>query len=88
MWSIHPNQIRPIIEAFSPVPAEIEAALDILLAAQAADWAPIAHRGLLQDRASYRYHWHVLERAARTGRSLPEAARTAFFAGASSVAGR
>lgn len=80
MWSIHPNQIRPIVEAFAPVPAEIEAALDILLAAQAADWAPIAHRGLLQDRASYRYHWHVLERAARTGRSLPDAARSAFFA--------
>ena len=88
MWSIHPNQIRPIIEAFAPVPAEIEAALDILLAAQAADWAPIAHRGLLQDRASYRYHWHVLERAARTGRSLPEAARTAFFAGTAVAADR
>ncbi|WP_428424762.1 HpcH/HpaI aldolase/citrate lyase family protein [Methylibium sp.] len=87
MWSIHPNQIRPIIEAFAPVPAEIEAALDILLAAQAADWAPIAHRGLLQDRASYRYHWHVLERAARTGRSLPEPAHAAFFAEPSAAAG-
>jgi citrate lyase subunit beta/citryl-CoA lyase len=79
MWSIHPNQIRPIIEAFAPVAAEIDAALEILLAAQAADWGPTAYRGQLQDRASYRYHWHVLERAARTGQPLPAEAQAAFF---------
>lgn len=79
MWSIHPNQIRPILEAFAPDPDEVEVAAEILLAAQEADWGPIAHRGALQDRASYRYHWHVLERASRTGRVLPEAARAAFF---------
>lgn len=80
MWSIHPNQIRPIVAAFAPDDAEVDEALDILLAAQAADWAPIAHRGRLQDRASYRYHWHVLERAQRTGHPLPHPARAAFFA--------
>jgi len=79
MWSIHPNQIRPILAAFAPDPDEVEIAGEILLTAQEADWGPTAHRGALQDRASYRYHWHVLERASRTGRVLPEPVRAAFF---------
>src|SRR5574343_2041663 len=42
MWSIHPDQIRPIVEAFTPSAAEVEQATEILLAAQAAggDWTP------------------------------------------------
>jgi citrate lyase subunit beta/citryl-CoA lyase len=72
MWSIHPDQIRPIIEAFAPDAKEIETAAQILVAAQAADWAPISHGGKLEDRASYRYFWQVLERAHRTGRKLPD----------------
>jgi citrate lyase subunit beta / citryl-CoA lyase len=79
MWSIHPNQIKPIVEAFAPVTAEIDDAIEILHAAQAAQWAPIAHRGVLHDRASYRYYWHVLERAERTGQPLPAEAREDFF---------
>jgi citrate lyase subunit beta/citryl-CoA lyase len=83
MWSIHPAQIRPIVEAFSPRAAEIDQAIDILTSAQAAQWAPIQHRGVLHDRASYRYFWHVLERAHRTsladGPQLPAQVRQAFF---------
>lgn len=79
MWSIHPNQIKPIIEAFAPVTAEVDEAVEILTAAQGAQWAPIAHRGVLHDRASYRYYWHVLERAERTGQPLPGEARESFF---------
>ncbi|WP_130432851.1 HpcH/HpaI aldolase/citrate lyase family protein [Rivibacter subsaxonicus] len=79
MWSIHPLQIRPIIEAFAPVAAEIDDAIEILSAAQAAHWAPIAHHGVLHDRASYRYWWHVLERAERTGQPLPAELRMAWF---------
>jgi len=71
MWSIHPDQIRPILEAFAPQAKEIETAASVLVAAQAADWAPISHRGKLEDRASYRYYWQVLERAHRTGRKMP-----------------
>ena len=71
MWSIHPDQIEPIIEAFAPTAAEVDEALDILLAAQAAKWAPIRHRDTLHDRASYRYFWHLLQRAKRTDRHLP-----------------
>ncbi|MEX8505148.1 CoA ester lyase [Leptothrix ochracea] len=70
MWSIHPDQIRPIVAAFAPSTEEIQLAADILLAAQAAQWGPIRHRhgsqDQLHDRASYRYFWHVLERAHHT----------------------
>ncbi len=71
MWSIHPAQIRPILEAMAPDAAAIEVATEIVLAAQAADWAPISHHGQLHDRASYRFFWQVLERAHSTGRRLP-----------------
>ncbi len=72
MWSIHPDQIRPILEAFAPTVNEIEKATKIIAAAALADWAPISHEGKLEDRASYRYYWQVLERAHRTGRQLPQ----------------
>ncbi|MBX3620048.1 MAG: CoA ester lyase [Rhizobacter sp.] len=79
MWSIHPDQVRPIVEAFAPTVAETDQAIEILLAAQAAEWAPISHRDTLHDRASYRYFWHVLERARRTGQALPVEVELAFF---------
>ena len=72
MWSIHPAQIRPILEAMAPTEAEIERASDIILAARAAQWAPISHGGQLHDRASYRFFWQVLERAHQTGCGLSE----------------
>jgi len=71
MWSIHPAQIRPILEAMAPDAAAIELASDIVLAAYTAQWAPISHKGQLHDRASYRFFWQVLERAHSTGCSLP-----------------
>ncbi len=79
MWSIHPDQIRTIVEAFAPTTAEVDLAVEILLAAQAADWAPIRHRDTLHDRASYRYFWALLERAFRTGQPVPAEVRQAFF---------
>lgn len=79
MWSIHPDQIRPIVEAFAPAAEEIAEAAEVLLAAQAAQWGPTSFRDRLHDRASYRYFWTVLERAERTGRPLPAEARQAFF---------
>lgn len=80
MWSIHPDQIRPIVTAFSPAEAEIETALAIIDAAAAADWAPVQHQGRLHDRASYRYYWQVIERAHQTGHVLPETVRGWFLA--------
>jgi citrate lyase subunit beta / citryl-CoA lyase len=79
MWSIHPNQIRPIVEAFAPTAAEVDHAIEIIVAAQDAQWAPIRHRDALHDRASYRYYWQVLERAHRTGQPLPAIVRQRFF---------
>ena len=81
MWSIHPDQIRPILEAMAPSEAQIEQASEIIEAAIAANWAPISHAGQLHDRASYRFFWQLIERAHQTGRALPPAMQ-AFFAGA------
>ena len=71
MWSIHPDQIRPILAAFAPAANEVEQASRIVCAAHAADWAPISLDGHLHDRASYRYFWQVLVRAHQTAR-LPD----------------
>jgi citrate lyase subunit beta/citryl-CoA lyase len=83
MWSIHPNQIGPIVAAFAPGAAEVEQAIQIITAAQDASWAPIGHRDsgreTLHDRASYRYFWQVLERAHRTGQPLPHEALQRWF---------
>ncbi|MDB5946720.1 MAG: citrate lyase beta chain (Citrase beta chain)-like protein, partial [Ramlibacter sp.] len=78
MWSIHPDQIRPILAAFAPSEPEIDTASKMIVAAAAAQWAPISFDGKLQDRASYRYYWQVLERAHRTGRKLPAEVRGWF----------
>lgn len=86
MWSIHPAQVQPIVEAFAPTVAELDVAIDVIRAAQAASWAPISHRhdGIdrLHDRASYRYYWQVIERAHRTGQPLPAEVEQAWFGGA------
>jgi len=75
MWSIHPAQIRPILQAMAPSDAEIDTASRILLAAARADWAPISHDSQLHDRASYRYFWQLLERAHATGRPVSSEVR-------------
>jgi citrate lyase subunit beta/citryl-CoA lyase len=89
MWSIHPDQVRTIVEAFAPTAAEVDLAIEILNTAWAARWAPIRHktglRDMLHDRASYRYYWQVLERAHRTGQPLPAQVRETYFAPAQQV---
>lgn len=78
MWSIHPNQIRPILAAFAPTEREIVDAAKIIANAARDDWAPISFGGKLHDRASYRYYWQVLERAHQTGRTLPPESQIYF----------
>ena len=75
MWSIHPSQIRPILKAFAPTYTAVELAAKIISAAAHAEWAPIRFQGQLHDRASYRYYWQLLERAYRTGLTVPEDVR-------------
>jgi citrate lyase subunit beta/citryl-CoA lyase len=72
MWSIHPDQIKPILNAFAPSHSEVHEASEILTEAQAMQWGPIQQNGKLHDRASYRYYWQVLQRAKSSGMSLPE----------------
>lgn len=80
MWSIHPNQILPIVDAMRPDYSETQMAAQILLAAQDAGWGPIQHEGKLHDRASYRYYWELLARAHATGMGIDAVARQRFFA--------
>jgi citrate lyase subunit beta / citryl-CoA lyase len=79
MWSIHPSQIQPIVDAMKPDLAEVADASRILIAAQRANWGPIQYAGELHDRATYRYFWEILRKAKVTGVALPEEAATAFF---------
>ena len=78
MWSIHPSQVRHILNAFSPTQSEVSEAAHILLAAQKAAWGPIQYHGNLHDRASYRYYWTVLQRARGNGIVLPSPANALF----------
>src|SRR5690606_25468598 len=78
MWSIHPDQIRPIVMAFAPAADEVDEAATVIERAAAAQWAPVQVAGRLHDRASYRYYWQVLERAHRTGQLLPGAVNALF----------
>ena len=79
MWSIHPAQIQPIVEAMRPDFDEVDEAATLLAAAQDAAWGPIQHEGKLHDRASYRYYWELLQRAQSTGMNIPGDACQRFF---------
>ncbi|HRP76159.1 MAG TPA: aldolase/citrate lyase family protein [Rhodocyclaceae bacterium] len=81
MWSIHPNQITPIVEAMRPDFSEVQEAAVILMSAQDAQWGPVNHAGRLHDRASYRYYWELLCRARTTGIRLPDEVEERYFAG-------
>jgi len=80
MWSIHPDQIRPILAAFAPAAHEVDQASRIVSAAHAADWAPISLEGRLHDRASYRYFWQVLVRAHQMAKLPDHDPAQVFFA--------
>jgi citrate lyase subunit beta / citryl-CoA lyase len=79
MWSIHPSQVQPIVDAMKPDLGEVTDAANILLAAQRANWGPIQYHGELHDRATYRYFWNLLQKAKVTGVAMPEDASQAFF---------
>ena len=79
MWSIHPSQVQPIVDAMKPDMGEVADASNILLAAQRAAWGPISYHGELHDRATYRYYWNLLQKARVTGVTVPDEAAAAFF---------
>ena len=68
MWSIHPNQIQPIVEAMRPTFAEVDGSRrHPAAAARTPTGARSRCDGRLHDRASYRYYWDLLQRAHATG---------------------
>jgi citrate lyase subunit beta/citryl-CoA lyase len=79
MYSIHPDQIAPIVRGMQPRDTEIADASAILLSAYTREWGPVGYAGKLHDRASYRYYWQLLKRAQATGADVPNEARQAFF---------
>ena len=78
MWSIYPAQIQPIVDAMKPDFSEVSTGVEILAAAQEADWGPIQHAGELHDRATYRYYWELVQRAQVSGQKLPDRAQAWF----------
>lgn len=78
MWSIHPSQIQPIVDAMKPDLGEVADGAAILVEAQKANWGPIQYHGELHDRATYRYFWELLQKARVTGVTLPAAAASFF----------
>jgi citrate lyase subunit beta/citryl-CoA lyase len=80
MWSIHPAQIDPIVEAMRPELVEVEKAQAIIYAAQDAAWGPLRIDGELHDRASYRHAWTMLSRAHAAGVPLAPRASAYFDA--------
>jgi len=79
MWSIHPIQIQPIVDAMRPDLSEVDDAVHILLAAQKSDWGPVQYKGELHDRATYRYFWELVQKARLTGIPLAAQAEQALF---------
>jgi len=79
MWSVHPDQIAPILSGMQPKHDEVARAARILVAAADAQWGPIEDDGVLHDRASYRLFWTLLRRAGAAGVPIPEPARWRFF---------
>jgi len=78
MWSIHPAQIAPIVQAFAPQDDEVAFAAAVLRQAADNQWGPTRYADRLHDRASYRYYWTVLQRAKASGRALPAQADMFF----------
>lgn len=80
MWSIHPSQIDPIVDAMRPTAVEVEQAQAIIAAAQDAAWGPLALDGEMHDRASYRLAFTTLKRAHAAGVPLSPRAAAYFVA--------
>src|SRR3990172_3099521 len=80
MWSIHPAQIQPIVDAMAPDFREVAQACAILLGAQQASWGPIQHAGEADHRPTHPHLFPLLQRARLSGQKLPAEAETAFFA--------
>jgi citrate lyase subunit beta/citryl-CoA lyase len=62
----------------APSEQDVAEAARVLVAAQAADWAPIAVGERLHDRGSYRLCWTLLQQARAAGVAVPPEAAPLF----------
>lgn len=72
MWSIHPTQIEPILQAFRYENQELSEAVDILLQAKRKNWVPIKFQDSMHDLATYRMLWTKIRIALMQGSKLPD----------------
>jgi citrate lyase subunit beta / citryl-CoA lyase len=79
MWSIHPAQIEPILNALTPDFSNIALSQRIIELGASAQWSPIAMEGILYDRASFRYHWQLCKQAYALGIMLNPDFVATFF---------
>lgn len=79
MWSVHPDQIEPIVKAMSPDLSELDDAIAILIKAQNNQWGPISHNESLHDKATYRYYWQLLQAAYQAKFALTDDVIQRFF---------
>ncbi len=78
-YSVHPEQIEPILLGMQPSADELQFASGVLLAGHTAGWGPIRFADELHDRASFRYYWQLLKRARTAGARLDAVAEARFF---------
>ncbi len=65
-WAIHPAQIAPALEVFSPAPEEVAFAREVIAVyrkAEAEGLGAIAHKGVMVDAASARLFGNIVARA-------------------------
>ena len=80
MWSIHPNQIVPIVGRYARTSTGSEGQQISLIAAQNKHWGPIQHAGKAPRQGILPLlHWSFWKRARSTGMTIPEGHRNAFF---------
>lgn len=86
MWSIYPDQIDEIMKAMQSPYTEklLNRCAAVLAQAQDASWGPIGFKEedgkvKMEDRATYRLYWTILQRAKGAGVELPVTAQERFF---------
>lgn len=69
-WAIHPGQIAPAVDAFSPAQKDIDFAREIIRVyrkAEAEGIGSVGHKGVMVDAASARLFQNVVNRAEMMG---------------------
>jgi len=79
MWSIHPSQVQPIVDAMKPDLGEFADAAEILSPRNARTGGRSSTRASCTTAPRIDIFWELLQKAKVTGVALPEDASAAFF---------